>query len=79
MKNNEIVKAAFGNFREEKFYHDLVGKGINKASIFCLKQFVVKMKKNCQLFIDATFKVTPIYSSQLLIIMADIDGLGSVI
>lgn len=78
MKRNKLVNNTFGRFREEKFYCGLVGAGNNAASIFCLKQFLNKMPKSTKLFIDATFKVTPIFSSQLLVIMADIDGQGSV-
>lgn len=79
MNRNELVKNTFGLFRDEKFYYGLVGAGKSTASIFCLKQFIDNMPTLSKLFIDATFKVTPVFSSQLLVILADIDGLGSVI
>jgi hypothetical protein len=78
MKHNAIIKHKFGQFRDQKFYRCMIRRGKEVACIFSINQFVEKLKPETQIFIDGTFKVTPIYCSQLLIVMADLDGFGSV-
>lgn len=70
MRQNSLVRDTFGYFRNQKFYMDIIGRGSCKASVFVVTQFIEKLPKGYQIFIDATFKVVPAFCSQLLIIMA---------
>lgn len=78
MRNNHEINHLFGKFRSQKFYQNTVGYGRNQASIFCIKQFIDRITKNSQLFIDGTFKVVPKFCSQLIVIMCDLNGENSV-
>ena len=74
MRSSEDFREKFGTFRSRTFYSGLITCNEESANVFMVDQLVNELKKEEKqnLFVDATFKVSPTYTSQLLIIFAEI-------
>lgn len=68
------LREKFGTLRGKNFYEGIVEVGCLKASIFIIKDLVeyASHKEKLDLFIDGTFNVSPLYSTQMLVIMAQL-------
>jgi hypothetical protein len=81
MRDEKLMRS-YGYFRGEKLYHGLIKtkKGYT-ANLFIIHQIASKMQheRQQQLLIDGTFSITPIFSSQLLVVVGKIDDNVSLI
>lgn len=74
MKENQAVYNTLGKFRDRQFYRGMVEIDGYEANIFVIDQLMSKMSEEQfqRIWIDATFNVSPLFSSQLLIIFGEI-------
>lgn len=68
MENNNDVTEKYGKIRGENFFQGSVDGNMIFANPFLISA----LEDNFEMFIDATFKVTPFHTKQLLIIMSTI-------
>lgn len=75
LSNDELMRS-FGCFRDETFYRGMIEtKEGYSANIFIIEQLATEIREqpSTELFIDATFNVAPLFTSQLLVITAKIN------
>lgn len=68
--DNSIVHKIFGKIRDTEFYQGAVNGNI----IFANMELIEQLPENVELYVDATFKVSPFLSRQLLIILAELQN-----
>lgn len=70
LENNDEVIESYGLLRGMSFYQGAV----NNQLIFANLELVGALESSFDIFVDATFKVTPFNSRQLLIILGELQG-----
>lgn len=72
MDNNKLVYETYGVIRGKAFFNG----SVNGQMIFSHPKLIPALEEGFELFVDATFKVTPFYQRrhQLLVVMATILG-----
>lgn len=73
LQEHPEVRAKFGELGGEVFFNKIVGEENEKAMIFTIKQLVVKLERNFEMYADATFSVLPFKFKQLYIVHAEIE------
>lgn len=71
LESNEIVRAEYSKIRETEFYSGCV----DGCVVFSNKELISAMPEAFDMFVDGTFSVTPFHAAQLLIVLAEINGI----
>jgi hypothetical protein len=73
LKENPILKKAFGQFRGKPLYRETLCEGTGKASMFIVDQVLKNLDNKTKLFMDGTFGIVPLEYKQLLILFGEVD------
>ena len=76
MNVNQVMKQIYGIFRQNDFYQGMVQVDECEANIFVIEQIAqeIKEEETQKFWIDATFNISPIFFSQLLVILVEIES-----
>jgi hypothetical protein len=72
LETNDIVKENYGIMRSLPFYQGTIN---NNTLIFANLEIIEALPENAQLYVDCTFNVCPFKAKQLMIILAECEGL----
>lgn len=71
LESNEMVKSAFTKIRQTDFY----AGNVDGCIIFCNQELISATPERFDMFVDGTFSVAPFHAPQLLIVLAEIEGM----
>lgn len=71
LESNEMVKSAFTKIRQTDFY----AGSVDGCVIFCNQELISNTPESFDMFIDGTFSVAPFHAPQLLVVLAEIEGM----
>lgn len=71
LENNEFVKLNYGKIRSSNFYQGTLN---NNIMVFANLEIIEKLPQEISIYVDATFKVCPFNTKQLLLVLTEAAG-----